>query len=81
MQYVPGSVMVEVETVFVGAKPEGHRWLLHRSAFRRTYPDLTRFPDGRFYVHLPKDRSESVNECIALKSTVEVRPLIMRDSA
>jgi len=29
-------------------------------------------PDSRFYVHVPKDRSESVNECIGLFAPVEI---------
>jgi len=29
----------------------------------------SQLPESRFYVHLPKDRSESVNECIGLMAT------------
>jgi hypothetical protein len=29
-------------------------------------------PTSRFYVHLPNDRSKSVNECIGLLSPIEV---------
>ena len=33
--------------------------------------DTSTFPDSPFYVHLPNDRSKSVNECIGLLSPPE----------
>ena len=32
---------------------------------------LSTCSNSRFYVHLPKDRSQAVNECIRLIATVE----------
>ena len=34
-------------------------------------PSVFRIPDTRFYVPLPKNPSESLNECIGLFATVE----------
>ena len=36
-------------------------------------PAVVQFPVYRLHVQLPKDRSESVNECLALLSTIEIR--------